>query len=141
MEKWLVYSLITLTLWGIWGVLLKKASSSLEWYQVYVFANTAIVIAILTLVLIHGKNLTNNVTPSIALIAFLSGVTGTLGYVFLIRSLEAGGNASIVIPLTSLYPLITVALSAIVLGENVTFRKAVGAVLAVAAIVLLSLDS
>ncbi|MEB3861349.1 MAG: DMT family transporter [Desulfurococcales archaeon] len=138
-EKWLLYSMATLLLWGFWGVLLKKASSSLEWYQVYVYANTAIVLFVLLIALIHRDEVTR-IQGAPALIAFLSGVTGTLGYIFLVKSLEAGGRASVVIPLTSLYPLLTALLSVYLLGESVAPKKWVGILLAVVAIILLSTE-
>ena len=138
MERWLAYSIITLVLWGFWGVLLKRASEGLEWYQVYVYANSAIMLIIGLLILVYGGRVKPMNLDLSIVIAFLSGVTGTLGYIFLVKSLESGGQASIVIPLTSLYPLLTVLLSVPLLGEGLSVRKGVGVLLAVMAIVLLS---
>jgi transporter family protein len=72
------------------------------------------------------------------LFTLLSGLTGgVLGltvYLYALRS----GQASVVVPLTSTYPLVTVVLSVLVLGEPVTATKALGAALIVAGVMLLA---
>lgn len=72
------------------------------------------------------------------LFTLLSGLTGgVLGltvYLYALRS----GQASVVVPLTSTYPLVTVVLSVLVLGEPVTASKALGAALIVAGVMLLT---
>ncbi len=138
MEKWLAYSLATLILWGLWGVLLKKASTSLEWYQLYVAAGVAIMTVVTAVTAYYGVEHVFGVKPSSWLLGFASGLLGTVGYIFLVKSLDAGGEASVVIPLTSLYPLLTAILSFVVLGEELTLKKMAGIVAAVVAIILLS---
>ncbi|MEB3773941.1 MAG: EamA family transporter [Desulfurococcales archaeon] len=140
MEKWLVYSMTTLILWGIWGILLKKASEGLEWFQVYVFANTAIVLMVVIVATVYRGEMMSYNNRIYLPIAFVSGLVGTLGYIFLIKSLEAGGEASVVIPLTSLYPLLTALFSVYLLGEELTIRRIYGILLAVLAIILLSAE-
>jgi transporter family protein len=56
------------------------------------------------------------------------------------RALESGGKASIVISLISLFPLLTVVLAVLVLHERLTGMQAAGAVVAIAAAILLSLE-
>jgi transporter family protein len=51
-----------------------------------------------------------------------------------------GGKAPIVVPLTALYPIVTVLLSFLVLSERISPIKAVGVVLALVAILLLSIE-
>ncbi len=138
MEKWLVYSLATLLLWGLWGVLLKKASINLEWQQLYVAAGVAIVTVVTAVTAYYGVERVFGVQPSAWLLGFASGLLGTLGYIFLVKSLDAGGEATVVIPLTSLYPLLTAVLGFLILGEEITLRKIAGIVAAVIAIILLS---
>ncbi len=134
--KWLAASLATLVLWGLWGVVLKKASEELEWYQVYVYSNLSIIIVISLLTIIYNKNLI--VPPSRANLAIIAGLFGTLGYIFLILSLRLGGKASIVIPLTGLYPAVTAALSYVILSESLSAKKVAGIILALIAIILIS---
>jgi transporter family protein len=56
------------------------------------------------------------------------------------RALETGGKASIVISLISLYPLLTVALAVVLLGERLTWMQSAGALTAFAAAILLSME-
>ena len=57
-----------------------------------------------------------------------------------IRALRNGAAASIVIPFTALYPLITVLLAFVFLGETLTLRQCFGAVLAIGGGALLSYE-
>jgi len=137
---WLLAALGTLLLWGVWGVALKVASTGEEWYRVYVTTNLVIVAAVIALLIYYSPS--NAVmTGSKAVVALLAGAAGTLGYFFLILALKWGGKASIVIPLTSLYPAVTVVLSRVVLGEEMSLRQYAGIVLAIVAILLMTVES
>jgi len=137
LERWLIYSILSLLLWGFWGATLKQASKGLGWRQIYFFSGLATVTAVTTIAVFYRGELVT--TPRIgALLAFAAGVFGTLGYIFMVKALAAGDEASIVVPLTSLYPAVTVLLARLVLGESITALKAAGIVLAIAAIYLLS---
>jgi transporter family protein len=69
------------------------------------------------------------------------GALNGLGAWTSFRALESGGKASIVISLISLYPLLTVALAVLVLGERLTWTQIAGAVTAITAAILLSLET
>ena len=56
------------------------------------------------------------------------------------RALESGGKASIVISLISLFPLLTVVLAVAFLHERLTGMQMSGAVVAIAAAILLSIE-
>jgi transporter family protein len=76
---------------------------------------------------------TTGITVSM-LIAFF-GVIGTILFFFTLSKTKA----SILVPLTALYPVITVILSLIFLKEKVTLVQGIGIVLAIIASVLLSI--
>ena len=140
LARWLVWALATLVLWGFWGVLAKRASE-LEpvWYRVYVASNSAIVAGVALILAARGVDALPSSREAFA-VAFAAGSLGTLGYVFFVKALTSGGPAGVVVPLTSLYPALTFTLSAALLGERVTPLKAAGVALAVAAVVLLSIE-
>jgi drug/metabolite transporter (DMT)-like permease len=73
------------------------------------------------------------IVPAVALVGVLD-MTGNAGYLFA----EATGSIAVASVLTSLYPVTTVILAMAVLREPVTRSHAVGIVLALAAIVLIS---
>ena len=136
--RWLAFSIITLILWGAWGTLLKLASEGRGWKEVYVSTNLAIVVAVIAMLVIEG--------PSVIMegkqlfYALTAGAFGTLGFVSLVLALESGGKASIVIPLTSAYPGVTVVLARIFLGEELETIKIIGVLFIIIGIVLVSLE-
>jgi len=71
--------------------------------------------------------------------ALLSGMLNALGAWALFVALKNGGKASIVAPLTALYPLVVIALVPLVLRESVTRLQFVGVASAQIAVVLLSI--
>ena len=138
MTKWIVLSLITLILWGIWGVALKVASRHLSnWKDLYIASNSAVTIVLIMILLTNLGNV--NFSLRSFSWGFLAGLLGTLGYIFMVLSLEVGGKASIVIALTSIYPAITALLSTYFLKEKLTLIQWIGIFMAVLAIILLSL--
>ncbi len=72
------------------------------------------------------------------LFTLLSGLTGgVLGLTAYFYALQKG-QASLVVPLTATYPLVTVILSLLVLGEPITPARLAGVVLIVAGVALLA---
>jgi transporter family protein len=137
LKEWLPYAIASLTLWGLWGLVLKVAQRMLgEWYAVYVSSNLAVVVGV-TVVWLYYRNSVNPLSFG-GLMAFVAGSLGTLGYAFLVLSLEKGGPASIVIPLTALYPAVTAILAVLVLNEHISPKQALGVALAIVAIYLMS---
>jgi len=69
--------------------------------------------------------------------ALVAGVFGGAGYIFFVKALEHG-KASVVIPLTALYPAVTAIIALIILREKISLYQGIGIVLAIAAAILLS---
>lgn len=140
MKWWVVPALGALLLWGVWGASLKIVSQKAPWHQVYLATNTGILIVMAVIALRYGVPAPGEYPVRWLMTAVATGLAGTLGFLLLVLSLEMGGEASIVIPLTSLYPAVTTVLGTTLLGEHLTPRKALGIVLALVAIILLSRD-
>ena len=71
----------------------------------------------------------------------MGGVLNGLGALTSFAALEAGGKASVVISLVSLYPLLTAGVAVVFLHERVTPMQGLGAVCAIGAAILLSMES
>ncbi len=136
-SSWLLFSLICLILWGLWGVVLKLAYREMPWTNVYFLSSLSSFILAFTVYLLTSRS--GPVFSGSTYYALLAGLFGGLGYVFFIKALEKG-SASIVIPLTALYPVITALLSIIILREKLALHQVIGITLAVIAIVLLSIE-
>jgi bacterial/archaeal transporter family protein len=72
------------------------------------------------------------------LVGLLAGCVNGLGTWLLFRSLEAGAKAPVAVPLTALYPVVTVVLAFIFLSERLSLREWLGVALAVCGGALLS---
>ena len=72
------------------------------------------------------------------LTVLLTGICGGLGNVTFYLALSRG-KASVIVPMVGLAPLITVVLAVVVLKESINRAQAVGVVLAVISIYLLSI--
>jgi len=70
--------------------------------------------------------------------ALFSGLLNALGAWALFAALKNGGKASIVSPLTALYPLVVILLVPLVLHESITKLQLAGLASALVAVVLLS---
>ena len=69
------------------------------------------------------------------------GFTWALGNLTLLQAFACGGKASIIAPLAGLYPLVSIPIALVGFHERLTWREASGILLALAAVVLLSLQS
>jgi transporter family protein len=133
--NWLGFSLLALGLWGVWGFLGKVASQNLPSPVVYLLTISGHLVVVAYLLVGGlgpvvwqpwgvGAALGSGLAMAVALLLFLEAL--------------ARGPASVVVPLTALYPAVTVVLSRIFLQETLTLRHLAGLVLALAAAWLLS---
>jgi bacterial/archaeal transporter family protein len=72
------------------------------------------------------------------MLVLISALLNTLGAWALLAALKSGGKASIVAPLTALYPLPVVMAAPVVLHESITLLQGVGVLCALIAVVLLA---
>lgn len=139
MQTWLLLSSVALVFWGITGVTQKLSTDNISfersflWFALAFFAQAAVIALV--------SPLRWDVPPLIMALAALGGLLNGLGALTSFAALERGGKASVVIPLVSVYPLVTVAGAWIFLGEHLTARQAIGVVCALLAVALLSQES
>lgn len=133
--NWLGFSLMALGLWGAWGFLSKVATRDLPSQTVYLLAICGHALVIGYLWLSGGFIFSGH--PWGLAAALAAGVCMAFGLLCFLKALTVG-EASVVVPLTALYPLVTVLLSWGLLRENLTPRHLAGIVLALAAGWLLS---
>jgi bacterial/archaeal transporter family protein len=138
MPAWLAYSLLTIAVWGAWGVVSKIVSDEVDADTNQIFFT----IGLLPLLVVvwrsprirGGKNRRTGMAW-----AFLTGVLGGTGNIAFFHALVIGGKASIVSPVTALFPLVTVILAITLLHERIGRLQKIGLGLALVAIYLLSM--
>ena len=135
MSSWVWWSLLALFAWGFWGFFPKLAIRYMSPPSIIIYEVIAgLTIAVVCLFLAGFRPETH---PRGILYACLTGVAGLLGGLFYLFAV-ARGKASVVVTLTALYPIITIALAAVLLKEPVTLKQGCGMVLAVLSIILLA---
>ncbi|MCL5405294.1 MAG: EamA family transporter [Deltaproteobacteria bacterium] len=137
MQQWLLYSILALLTWGVWGFLPKVALGFLEPGTAFVFEALGGASTGLLFMLILRPRLAG--APIMGIIpAFFTGVLGYLGLIFFMYAVRQADKISIVAPLTALYPIVTIALALIFLEEKINMVQFVGIVLALISIFLIS---
>jgi transporter family protein len=139
MHLWFGFAMVALIFWGITGVTQKLSTNSISSERSFLWfcwAMVALSFAVLGVAHPHW-----GLGAVVVLSAIAGGALNGLGAWTSFRALESGGKASIVISLVSLYPLLTVALAIVLLHERLTWMQMAGAVVAIVAAILLSLES
>jgi bacterial/archaeal transporter family protein len=137
MPAWLTYSLFTVLLWGGWGAVSKVASATLDANTNQIFFTLGL-LPLVPFVLRAAKVGSSGRRLSGGGWAFLTGILGGVGNVAFFRALATGGKASIVVPATALFPVVTVVLAVTLLRERINALQWIGLGLSFVAIYLLS---
>jgi bacterial/archaeal transporter family protein len=132
----ILFTLVSVAIYGIWGTLGKRALQELSWQQVSFFYGLGIVL--LLGVLLVASEHRSSWTLHGVLFGSLTGLLGALGLVALYLALDRG-KASVVFPLFGLFPVVTAVLSAIFLDERLSTIQYAGIGCAVLATALISL--
>ena len=139
-KLWLLFILITVVTWGIWGAFsdLQMGRDGIPETVVYIlWALSMVPCAIVALIINKGKLQTD--WKSI-LLGCTVGLLGAGGQLVLFKAL-AIGPAYIIFPFISMSPVIVITLAAVFLKEKATRWQIAGIVVALAAILLLSIQT
>jgi transporter family protein len=135
--NWLILSIVTIVTVGIVGFFLKLAFKYSNWTEIYV-VEMATMFALSLLIYVSQRPSISVGSPGFNY-ALAAGIMMAVGTIALYLALQ-GGNAIVVIPLTSLYPVVTIVLSYFILHEEISVAKGLGIILALVALVLIALD-
>jgi len=135
-RPWLAFALVTTAFWGVWGALIelpeKAGFPATLGYSVW--ALTMIPCAAIALRVSRARI---SADARAMRLGALVGLLGAGGQLVLFEALRAG-PAYLVFPIVSLYPILTILLSLVLLHERATRRQWIGIGLALPAIGLLS---
>jgi len=134
MPKWLLLAIATVVLWGIWGFLSRVVGDSMSAAQSQALSTFGLLPVFVWLG--FSKRLVGTDKVRGAAYAFAGGLLGGIGNLAFYDILNRGAKAATVIPLTSLYPLVTVILAVLVLKERLNAVQKGGVILALTAIYL-----
>ncbi|MBL9169833.1 MAG: DMT family transporter [Verrucomicrobiales bacterium] len=136
----LAAALAPIGLWGVAGLLQKMSTNEVSGeLSALVFLSAFVPIGIY---LIWQHPLTGaSLTSRSWVLVTLVGLCFALGNFALLEAFARGGKASVIAPLAGLYPMISVPIAVLVLGEKISWRELGGITLALLAVAALSLES
>jgi bacterial/archaeal transporter family protein len=135
--KWLWYSTFCVFCWAPWAIFSKIGSQEIPAPAMqYLFTLGGIPVAVFILVMQRfrfEKNLKG------VLYGLAVGILSAIGQLALFAAYHSGGNTAVITTASSLYPLATVVLAVVFLGERLTKVQLVGLAFATVAFVIFSL--
>ena len=136
MQTWQLLSVVTLILWGAWGIFAKlSANQGTAPLLMATLGSGAGFSVILIGQLVAGFP---PVRPTLGIIyGLLAGTVGSIGLILFFYALR-DGKASVVVPLTACYPILTILLGVTILKEDLSLTQGIGLGLAATGIMLLS---
>jgi bacterial/archaeal transporter family protein len=131
---WLIYALICSLLYGLWGFFGNLATKYIDYKTAFVYqAIGAILMTLFILVQTNIFSFQGDVRGIV--FAVLVGICGTVASLFFFIALGKGEVANVV-SVTSIYPLITIVLSALFLKEAITLTQMFAVLFAIIAVIL-----
>ncbi len=134
-QRWIIYAVVAALFWGVWGVMAKIISDDVSPYMNHILFTIGM---LFTIPLVIGRAKKQPVNRKGIIWGLVAGVLAVAGNIAVYKAFGNGGLAAIVIPVSNLYPLVTIAIALLILKEKMHWLNAVGVVLAVPAIVILS---
>jgi uncharacterized membrane protein len=137
-KPWLTYALITTAFWGVWGAFAEFPThyGFPETLVYVVWALTMIPPALYAMQRVGWRVMRD---PRSILLGCLIGLTGAGGQMLLFHAVRTGPTY-LIFPIIALSPVITIALSMLLLKERVTRLGAFGVVLALIALPLFNVS-
>lgn len=127
--------LVSIVGWGVGSLFYKISNNSI--HPIMVSAIVTATFLTLTPIIFLTIPFDKTVTTTGALATIAGGIlmgAGSIAYYYALRHGDAGQTTTV----TALYPVLTLILSCIFMGEDISIRKAIGIVLACASFYFLS---
>ncbi len=140
MPRWFFLALSAVLCWGLWAILSKLIGESVTAAQSQALSTLGLLPVMLALGASKKLTATGNRRRGIRN-AILAGGLSCVGNVAYYHALNVGGKASTVVPLTALYPLVTIVLAVIFLRERLNPVQLVGIALSLVSIYLFNVGS
>jgi uncharacterized membrane protein len=135
MTNWLAPALTSLMIFGFWGLFSKLSVIYIGSKSALVYQSVGALLAgLLALSLVHFKPTFDYKGVTFGILTGLCSGMGGLFYLFAVSK----GKSSTIVTLTSLYPLVTILLSFIIIREGLHAKQLLGVFFALLALHLLS---
>ena len=139
LSAWLLVALIPVTLWGIAGLLQKLATNDISGERSTLWFLAAFV-PVAAGILVQ-QSWPARIAPRTWLLVTALGLTFALGNYALLAAFASNGKASVITPLAGLYPLVSIPIAILLLGERIGWRETLGITLALVSAAALACES
>ncbi len=130
-----MYAVAAGLLWGVWGIVAKFISEDVNPYMNHFLFSVGM---LFTLPFVIKKCKRANFTVSGFVYGCIAAGFAVAGNIAVFYAFTKGGQASIVIPVTNLYPLVTIVIALLAFKEKLNIVNVLGILLSIPAIILLS---
>ena len=134
-KLWLLYTILAALSWALWGTLTKYVSGNMTPYSYQLLFTTGM---LFSLPFFINKCKKEEVNSKGIILGIFTSTLAIIGNISVYQSFVLGGQASVVLPLTNLYPLITIVIALLIFKERLYLVNLVGIMIVVPAIMLLS---
>jgi len=136
MKDWFLPALCTFFLWGTWGFIPKITTRYISPISAVVFEATgAMMVGIIVLLILGFRPEIHPKGVGLAITTGIFGILGAFCYLIAIKK----GKVSVVVTMTALYPVFSIALAYLIMKEPISLKEGIGVVFACIAIVLFSI--
>jgi drug/metabolite transporter (DMT)-like permease len=139
MPRWLRWTALALLSWGVWAIMAKLIGEALSGLHNQALSTLGILPVMLAFVL-SKKSSTPGSRRRGILYALAGGAVSCIGNVFYYDALSRGGKAATIVPLTALYPLMTILLAMLLLKERLNRIQLGGVLVSLVAIYLFNVQ-
>ena len=135
MKAWFLPAVFIPIVWGLWGLLPKLAVRHMSASHAMVYqVGGAVVFGIILLAWIGFRPQVDARGIAYATAAGICGMGGAFLYLLAVSK----GKVSIIVFMSAMYPVVTIALSYIFLHETISLKEGIGMIFAMTAIILFS---
>jgi drug/metabolite transporter (DMT)-like permease len=138
MPRWLLYALVTVVMFGVFGFLAGlNDREKTHWLATSALMTIGVVPVLIPMALKKGAFSGRNPRRG-ALFALLTGLVGGITNIGTYAALAKGGPVNIVIPLTAAYPIVAAVAAVVLLRERINLIQFAGIFVGVSGAILLS---
>jgi transporter family protein len=134
MAGWILPALGYVVLVGIAGITTKVALRTIEWQQIVYWVPVVYALLSVILWLAYRKPMVLGSGGGWAIVTAFAAAAGLICLFYALSK----GDASVVVPMTSAYPVIALVGGAIFLSESITVTRLIGTALVIAGVVVIS---
>jgi len=138
LPRWFLWTLLALVCWGLWAVTAKLLGENLSAEENQAISTLGMIPVIIALLFVGDPARPHSRAGWGITLALAGGLISCLGNIGFFRLNTSGAKLTAAIPLTSLYPLVTVLAAAAVLRERLNGIQIIGIALSLPALYLFS---